>query len=69
MKSADAANLRTLDRALTAAIRTLRARFPQLGPEALEVIEQIEADIEQRRREYIAAGMARWVDAYPDPEA
>ncbi len=63
----DSADERELDRAIRAAMRTLRSLSPPLQSEALEIVERIDAEIAQRRRKRIAAGLARWLDANPLP--
>ena len=49
-KADDAAKSRALDRAIVEVMTTLRNASPPLVPEALEVVERIEAEIAARRQ-------------------
>ncbi len=62
----ESVNARELDEAIAAAMTKLRNASPPLEPEALEVVDRIDAEIAQRRSQDIVNGLTRWLDDHPD---
>lgn len=59
----------TIDDMIADTMHSLRHAKPSLTPEALAVVEMVEAEIAERQRERIAASFARWLDELESPEA
>ena len=58
----------TIDDIIAEAMHSLRHATPPLTPQALEVVEMVEAEIAERQSERIAASFARWLDELEAPE-
>ncbi len=59
----------TIDGMIADAMHSLRCASRPLTPQALEVVEMVEAEIAERQRERIAASFDRWLDELEAPES